>query len=128
MPHPDKDSLLLKKTLTAFLCSPAYADEALTVSNPTIRALKKQMKNRYLHMKPFYLQGYLKEGDDGYVRETKSKGLGLKQRRDLKNLVSAENKDRKQLYQEIARALKIDPSQIGRIGKIFAKEWQRPVR
>ena len=127
-PAPDKDSHLLKKTLLALVCTKAYADEPLTVSNPTIRALKQQMKKRYARMKPYYEKGYLEEGNGGYVKIKKKGGLGLKQTRDLKNLVKAENADRKKLYGEIARALKIDPSQVGRIGKIFGKEWQRSVR
>jgi len=127
-PSSDKDSRLLEKTLLAFTCSTAYADETLTVSNPTIRALKQRMRDRYTRMKPFYEKGFLKEGDDGYVKMKKVGGLGLKQTRDLKSLVSAENADRKKLYMEIARALKIDPSQVNRIGNIFGKEWQRSVR
>lgn len=127
-PSPDKDSHLLEKTLLAFTCSMAYADETLTVSNPTIRALKQQMKDRYARMKPFYQKGFLEEKNDGYVKIKKIGGLGLKQTRDLKSLVSAENADRKKLYLEIARALNIDPSQVNRIGNIFGKEWQRSVR
>jgi hypothetical protein len=54
--------------------------------------------------------------------------LNLKEKRDLNGLVDAENSDRKTLYSEVAKALKIDPGQIGRIAGIFAKEWQKPVR
>jgi hypothetical protein len=127
-PSPDKDSRLLEKTMLAFTCSTAYADEALTVSNPTIRTLKQRMKERYARMKPFYEKGFLKEGNDGYVKMKMVGGLGLKQTRDLKSLIRAENADRKQLYLEVARALKIDPSQVNRVGNIFGKEWQRSVR
>ena len=42
--------------------------------------------------------------------------------------MDAENIDRKTLYAEVAQALKIDDSQIGRVAEIFAKEWQKPVR
>ncbi len=55
-------------------------------------------------------------------------GLGLKEKRDLKSLVSAENGDRGKLYGAIAKALKIDSSQVNRVAEIFAKEWQKPVR
>jgi hypothetical protein len=127
-PSPDKDSRLLEKTMLAFTCSTAYADETLTVSNPTIRTLKQRMKARFARMKPYYQKGYLEEGSDGYVKIKKVGGLGLKQTRDLRGLISAENADRKQLYLEVARALKIDPSQVNRVGKIFGKEWQRSVR
>jgi uncharacterized protein len=127
-PSPDKGSSLLKKTLMAFTCSTAYADEALTVSNPTIRTLKQRMKERYPRMKPYYQKGFLEEGNDGYVKIKKVGGLGLKQTRDLRGLVGAENADRKKLYLEVARALKIDPSQVKRVGDIFGKEWQKSVR
>jgi hypothetical protein len=106
----------------------AYADEVTSVANPTIRALKEKMKDRYPNMKPYYKKGMLKEGDNGYVSLGDTKGLGLKEKRDLNSLIDAENKDRKQLYEEIAKALKIEPGQINKIAEIFAKEWQKPVR
>ncbi|MFO7600733.1 MAG: DUF1318 domain-containing protein [Candidatus Desulfacyla sp.] len=119
--------LHLRKTLMAFVCPRAWADE-LTVSNPTIRGLKARMKARYAQMRPFYDQGMLKEGNDGYLSLGNAAGLGLKEKRDLNTLVSAENSDRQQLYLEVAKALKIDPSQVNRVAEIFAKEWQKPVR
>ncbi len=103
----------------------AWAQEVTEVSNATIRGLKERMKDRYQQMKPFYDKGVLKEGDDGYVSTGDLGGLDLRQKRDVKSLVDAENQDRKALYQEVAKALKIDPSQLDRIGGIFAKEWQR---
>jgi len=123
-----KDSLLLRGTFLAFVCPSAWADQALTVSNPTIRALKQKMKARYAQMKPYYQKGVLKEGGNGFVSIENMAGLGLKEKRDLQSLVSAENGDREKLYGEIAKALKIDPSQVNRVAEIFAKEWQKPVR
>ena len=118
-------SSLLRDTLLVLWGSSAWAEDVTTVSNPTIRALKSAMKNRYSQMKPFYQKGMLREGDDGYVSLGKTAGLGLKERRDLNNLVEAENKDRTKLYQEVAKALNIDPSQVDRVAEIFAKEWQK---
>jgi len=123
-----KDSLLLRETLLAFACPSAWADQALTVSNPTIRALKQSMKTRYAQMRPYYQRGVLKEGGNGFVSIGNMAGLGLKEKRDLKTLVSAENGDRERLYGEIAKALKIDSSQVNRVAEIFAREWQKPVR
>jgi hypothetical protein len=123
----DKSSSL-RQSLFAFWCSTAWADEITTVSNATIRALKQAMKNRYAQMRPFYQKGMLREGNDGYVSVNDAGELGLKQKRDLNNLVAAENKDRRKLYAEVAKALEIDPSQTGRVAEIFAKEWQKPVR
>jgi uncharacterized protein YdbL (DUF1318 family) len=118
----------LQEIILVFSCPLACADEVTSVANPTIRALKKKMKDRYPKMKPYYKKGMLKEGDNGYVSLGNTKGLGLKEKRNLKSLIDAENKDRKQLYKEIAKALKIEPGQINKIAEIFAKEWQKPVR
>lgn len=123
----DKNSLL-RDTLLALSPSFAWAAEAVTVSNPTIRALKQKMKSRYAQLKPYYQKKMLKEGNDGYLSAGTTQGLGLKEKRDMKNLVSAENADRKKLYTEIAKALKIDSSQIKKVAEIFAKEWKKSVK
>jgi len=114
--------------LLALLDSSAWAEDVTTVSNPTIRALKEKLKSNYQQMKPFYQKGVVKEGGDGYVSAVNTGGLNLKEKRDLNSLVDAENQYRRQLYQEVARALKIDASQINKVAEIFAKEWQKSVR
>lgn len=126
-PKSDKTSLL-DKTLSAFLPSAAWAQDATSVSNPTIRALKQRLKDNYALMKPYYDKGMVKEGNDGYVSLGNTGGLGLKEVRDLKSLADAENQYRRELYQEVAKALKIDLSQTGKVAEIFAKEWQKSVR
>ena len=123
----DKSSLS-QQIFQALSPSSAWAEEATTVSNPTIRALKQSMKTRYNQMKPYYQKGMLKEGNNGYVSLGNISGLGLKEKRNLNGLVDAENKDRKTLYAEVAKALKIDPSQTNRVAETFAKEWQESVR
>lgn len=124
----NEKSNLFNKTFFAFVAPVAMAAEPLTVSNPGIRMLKQQMKARYAQMRPFYEKGVLRESNSGYVSLGNTAGLGLKEQRNLKSLVAAENNDRRKLYGEIAKAMKIDPSQIDRIGEIFAKEWQKPAR
>ena len=121
----DNESSLLRRVMLALAPSAAWAEDVTKVSNPTIRALKGKMKARFVQMKPFYQKGMLSEGADGYVSLGNTKGLGLKEKRDIKNLVDAENIDRKVLYGEVAKALKIDPGQVGKVAEIFAKEWQK---
>jgi len=123
----DKRSLL-GDVLLAFTPSAAWAQSETSVSNPTIRGLKDRLRNNYAMMKPFYDKGMLREDNDGYVKMVDSGGAGLKEKRDLKAMVDAENQTRRQLYEEVARALKIEMSQVGRIAEIFAKEWQKSVR
>ncbi len=125
-PGKDQKSMLHQIRL-ALLPSVAWAEEVTTVENATIRALKARMKERFAQTKPFYQKGVLKEGDDGYV-SLAAAGLGLKEKRDLTALVEAENRDRLTLYQEVAGALKIDPSQVSRVAQVFAKEWQKSLQ
>ena len=113
------------RSLLASLAPVAWAQDATTVSNPAIRELKDRMKSRYVQLKPWFAKGVLKEGDDGYLATAQTDNLGLKDKGDVRNLVSAENNDRQNLYREVAKALNIDPSQTGRIAEIFAKEWQK---
>lgn len=114
------------ETLYRLTCSLVWAEEEVTtVSNAKIRGLKEQMKRRYGEMKPYYRKGMVKEGDNGYVFLGNTDALNLKERRDLNNLVDAENKDRAELYLEVAKALQIDSSQVSRVAEIFAKEWQK---
>jgi uncharacterized protein YdbL (DUF1318 family) len=120
----DGQSLVRSGSLLAGLLPEAYAQDATTVSNPTIRALKNRMKNRYAQLKPWYEQNLLIEKDDGYLATAGLNGVNIKDRRAIQSLVDAENKDRKQLYQEVAKAMNIDPSQVDRVAKIFAKQWQ----
>ena len=125
---PGDQSSFLRRSFAALRVTPAWAEEATTVSNPTIRSLKESMRTRYAAMKPFYQKGLLTEGDNGLVSVAETQGLGLKEQRDLNSLVNAENKDRQALYREVAKALKIDPGQVDRVAEIFAKEWQKSVR
>lgn len=119
---------LLLKIRLALSPATAWADEVTSVSNPTIRALKAKMKSRFQQLKPFYQKGVLKENSTGYLAVGSTSGLSLKEKRDVKRLVAAENSDRGILYQEVAKALNIDAGQINRVAGIFAKEWQKPVR
>jgi len=75
----EKNSLL-HKTFMALSVSIACADEVISVSNPTSRALKKKMKERYALMKPYYQKEMLNEKNDGYVSMGNTKGLGLKKK------------------------------------------------
>ena len=120
----EKDSFL-RMIRTCMGSGTAWAQDVTEVSNATIRGLKERMKARYQQMKPYYDKGLIKEGSDGYVSTGDLGSLDLRQKRDVKSLADAENQDRRALYKEVAKALKIDPSQIDRIGGIFAKEWQK---
>ena len=126
-PKNKKDSLSMQ-TIFRFFCPAAHAKDAVSISNPTIRVLKQKMKARFIQMEPFYRKAMLIEGDNGYVSIGNTSGLGLKDKRNLRALVDAENSNRKSLYAEVAKALKIDPSQTDKIAKIFSEEWKKSIK
>ncbi|MGD9972335.1 MAG: DUF1318 domain-containing protein [Desulfatirhabdiaceae bacterium] len=119
---------IFQKIRFAFSPTAAWAADETTVSNPTIRSLKEKMKTRFQALAPFYQKGALNEGSNGYLSIRDTGGLSLTEKRDIKGLVDAENSDRTILYAEVAKALKIDAGQIGKIAEIFANEWKKPVR
>ncbi|MBN1102010.1 MAG: DUF1318 domain-containing protein [Deltaproteobacteria bacterium] len=127
-PSKNDRNSLFRRSMLALSPASAWAQDATSVSNPTIRALKDKLKSNYARMKPYYAKGMLVEGGNGYVSLGNTGALGLKEKRDLNSLVDVENRLRGQLYQEVAKALKIDPGQVDRIAQIFAKEWQKSVR
>ncbi len=54
--------------------------------------------------------------------------MNLKEKALLRNLTNDENEDRRNLYDEVAKALDVDPSQINRVRKIFAERWIKDAR
>jgi uncharacterized protein YdbL (DUF1318 family) len=106
------------------LVSNAQAQEAdINVSNPAIRALKDSIKERSAAIMPFMDRGNIGIAQDGLLAVRSTDGLNLKERADTKQLVDAENRDRENLYAEIAKANGIPKESIPKIKSIFAKTW-----
>jgi uncharacterized protein len=104
--------------------SEAQAQEAdINISNPAIRALKDSIRDRSGAIKPFMDRGNIGIGQDGMLAIRSTDGLNLKERAETKQLVDAENRDRENLYAEIAKANNISRESIPRIKAIFAKSW-----
>lgn len=102
----------------------AHAEEATTVSNATIRALKDQIGGRHKELLPYYQQGQAGINRDGFLEVRGTAGLGLPQVAALKRLVEADNAARRQLYEEVAKALNLKPEQASQVRQIFAKQWR----
>jgi uncharacterized protein YdbL (DUF1318 family) len=100
-----------------------YAQQATEVSTPRIRAIKESMKARFEQLVPFYDAGRIGVAKDGLLQVLKEDGLSLQDKAVLRKVANDENKDRKDLYTEVAKAMNIDASKIGDIQKIFADQW-----
>lgn len=101
--------------------SSAHAEAAdLSVNTAGIRKLRAAMQTRYASLKPFYQQGNVGIKSDGFLV---SKGsIALKNRNKVKKLIAAENRDRQNLYQEIANA-NGHPEWFAQIKATFAARW-----
>ena len=110
--------------LARFGPAQAFAEEATTVSNATIRGLKDQIGQRHQELLPFYRQGQVGINKDGFLDVRGTSGLGLPQVASLKRLVNADNDARRQLYEEVAKALNLKPDQVPLVQKIFSKQWR----
>jgi len=104
--------------------APAFAEEAATVSNAAIRGLKEQIGRRHTELLPYYQQGRVGITKDGFLEVRGTGGLGLPQVAAMKRLVDADNGARRQLYEEVAKALNLKPDQVPQIRRIFAKQWR----
>lgn len=102
----------------------AFAEEATTVSNAAIRGLKGQIGQRHQELLPYYRQGQVGIDKDGFLEVRGTGGLSLPQVASLKRLVNADNAARRQLYEEVAKALNLKPNQVPQVRQIFSKQWR----
>ncbi|MCX8031534.1 MAG: YdbL family protein [Thermodesulfovibrionales bacterium] len=122
----DKESNIrkdLRVSSIAFV-STAYAQLDIEVSTPAIRALKESLKQRFVSLKQYYEIGAIGENNKGLLEIRDTSSLTLKQKAELNRLIEQENRDRNNLYEEIARANKFGKEMVPEIQRIFANSWR----
>ncbi len=100
----------------------AAAQADININSPAINELKTDMKERHNQLEPFYNSGGIGLTEDGLITVRDAKSIPLKDRNRVNALVADENKDRKSLYAEIARA-NGHPEWQDDIRQTFAKRW-----
>ena len=91
-------------------------------SSPQIEQIKARMASRFSELRPFLDSGAIGLTADGLIAVHDANAASLADRARMNQLVSAENKDRKALYQAIADANN-QPGWAGQIQKTFAERW-----
>ena len=91
-------------------------------SPPQIEQIKARMASRFGELRPFLDSGAIGLTADGLIAVHDANAASLADRARMNQLVSAENKDRKALYQAIADANN-QPGWAGQIQKTFAERW-----
>jgi len=107
-----------------FLVPPANAQGRpdFDVDTPEIRAITKRMNQRFKQLKPFYSSGAIGLTGDALVELRDRNAVPLADRNKARQLVDAENKDRKALYNAIASA-NGHPEWEPDIRKTFSARW-----
>jgi len=95
----------------------------INVSTAAIRKLKEAMRARAAKLRPYLARGVVGIGKDGMLVLRDASSLDLRERARLRRLVDAENRDRRSLYAEIARANDFGPERVDDIAEIFAETW-----
>lgn len=100
----------------------AAAQPQFDADTPLVRKLQASMKQRFGQLKEFFDSGAVGFTQDALLGIRDLGSVPLKQRGQLKNLVDAENRDRNQLYKEIARA-NGHPEWEKDVRETFSKTW-----
>ncbi len=129
---PEPKSSLPNKPLAVYhwidnvlnvIISPAQAAEAdLEIDSAEIRKIRSSMQNRFDSLASFYQQGFIGIKQDGFLAVRDPSNIPLKDRNKAKQLVSAENNDRDDLYHAIANA-NGHGDWYGQIKATFAARW-----
>ena len=91
-------------------------------SSPQIEQIKARMASRFGELRPFLDSGAIGLTADGLIAVHDANAASMAERARMNQLVNAENKDRKALYQAIADANN-QPGWAGQIQKTFAERW-----
>ena len=119
--HSAESNLVMN--LVNFVIPVAVAAQPnIDISTPATNKLKASMTARHQQLVPFYSSGAVGMTGNALLVVRDAKSVPLKQRNAVKQIVAEENRDRNQLYKEIAVANK-HPEWEGEIRNLFARRW-----
>jgi uncharacterized protein YdbL (DUF1318 family) len=100
----------------------------INVQTPAIRKLIASRKQRYASLAPLLAQGALGENNRGLLDIRSLDVLSLKDKASARTLLEQENRDRQQLYREIATANSLSADKLDEIASIFAQVHRKEAR
>jgi uncharacterized protein YdbL (DUF1318 family) len=93
----------------------------INITTPAIRHLIDSRKARYSSLVPLFNNCVLGENNRGLLDLRSLQGLSLQDKARAKTLLEQENRDRQNLYQELATANQLPANRLDEIASIFAK-------
>lgn len=98
------------------------------ISNPAIRKIIDSRAQRLREINELKAQGVLGENNEALLDIRSLDQLPLPRRAEVQRLVKAENKDREQMFKEIAAATGADPSTLPQIRTTYAETLRENAR
>ena len=115
-----------KKETSWLLIGVAHADEPnINIATPEANRIKTAMQSRVGDLNAIKAKGAVGETKDGMLTEKDFAALPLPERAKAKQVLEAENKDRRDLYNEVVNANHYPKDKMSEIQSIFAKSWQK---
>lgn len=113
----------LVAVISNFIIPAAHAQQPdINISTPAINKSTSMMRNRHRALSPYYDSGAVGMENNGLITIRNASLIPLKDRNKVKKLVADENRDRNQLYTELAKA-NGHPEWENDIRKTFARRW-----
>ena len=121
-PVDNTESSLVMNMVNFVIPVAVAAEPNIDISTPATNKLKASMTVRHQQLVPFYNSGAVGMTGNALLVVRDAKAVDLKQRNAVKQIVAEENRERNQLYKEIANANK-HPEWEGEIRNLFARRW-----
>lgn len=93
----------------------------INITTPAIRGLVQSRQQRYSSLVPLFAAGTLGENNRGLLEVRPAPDLSLQDKARANTLSVQENRDRQQLYTELAKANNIPSDKVTEIARIFAE-------
>ena len=122
-PAPEKKSLLDRTRDILAPVRVAYAADGLNQASPKVTELAQKMRERNPQVQEFRKQGLFGENNRGYLElRDESKFSSPEAKNEAQRLMADENRDRKSLYEEIARLNSDKKLSVAAVEKVYAGE------
>jgi uncharacterized protein YdbL (DUF1318 family) len=120
--QPNSEWQIATRVLDFFIPPAHAATPNFNVDTPQIRSLQASMRQRHASLAPHYSSGAIGFTNNALVGIRDNSAISLRERNQVKNLVSAENSNRNELYRAIANA-NGHPEWEPEVRATFARKW-----
>lgn len=119
-----KTAWVMQAILGLAVCVAVAAGEPkidLNVQNPAVQALQKRMNEHAAKIEQWKDKGAIGEEVTGLVKQLAIAGQGLAEKKEVRDLVVAENEDRYALFRELVLANTLQEKDLDAVASAYAK-------